>query len=127
MAAIDDLSIATQIDDVVRQLAEVTASATEAETEADKVRQPLSSMAADYDRGRALGDVYIALADLYTDVGVDLVPPDVDVTNLDDLTKKVQVAIRPWEDGELPTVEIPPAVTAGADPKLASASGSHAS
>lgn len=128
MAAIDDLSIATQIDDVQRQLAEVTASATEAEaqTEADKVRQALSSMAADYDRGRALGDVYTALADLYTDVGIDLVPPDVDVTNLDDLTQKVKVAIRSWEDGELPTVRIPPTAAAGAEPKLASVSGSHA-
>lgn len=122
ISAIDDLAIATQIDDVERQLAEVTASATEAEaqTEADKVRQELSSMAADYDRGRALGDVYTALADLYIDVGADLVPPDVDVTNLEDLTQKVKVAIRHWEDGELPSVALPPPATAGADPKLAS-------
>ena len=128
MAAIDDLQIATQIDDVERQLAEVTASATEAEaqTEADKVRQALSSMAADYDRGRALGDVYTALATLYTDVGIDLVPPDVDVTNLDDLTKKVEVAIRAWENGELPPVAVPPATIAGTEPKLASLPNAHA-
>lgn len=128
IAAIDDLAIATQIDDVERQLAEVTASATEAEaqTEADKVRQALSSMAADYDRGRALGDVYTALATLYTDVGIDLVPPDVDVTNLDDLTKKVEVAIRSWENGELPPVAVTPAATAGTEPKLASLPDTHA-
>lgn len=128
LSAIDDLSIASQIDDVERQLAEVTASATEAEaqTEADKVRQELSSMSADYDRGRALGDVYTALADLYIAVGVDLVSPDVDVSNLADLTQKVRIAIRPWEDGQLPTAEIPPMATVDAGPKLASLPNWHA-
>lgn len=122
LSAIDDLSIATQIDDVARQLAEVTASATEAEaqTEADKVRQELSSMSADYDRGRALGDVYTALADLYIAVGADLVSPDVDINNLADLTQKVKVAIRPWEEGELPPVELPPTAATEKGPELAS-------
>jgi outer membrane protein TolC len=116
ISAIDDLSIATQIDDVERQLAEVTAGATEAEaqTEADRVRQALGSMAADYDRGRALGDVYTALADLYIAVGVDLVPSDVDITDLNDLTRKVRVAIKRWEDGELPNADI--GVTTAGDP-----------
>jgi len=110
MSALDDLAIATQIDDVAKQLSEVTASATEAEaqTQADRVRQALTAMAADYDRGRAVGDVYTALADLYIAVGVDLVPADVDITNLDDLTRKVRIAIRPWEDGQLPLIDLGP-------------------
>jgi outer membrane protein TolC len=114
LSAIDDLSMATQIDDVARQLSEVTEGAAEAEaqTQADRVRQALTAMAADYDRGRALGDVYTALADLYIAVGVDLVPPDVDIRNLDELTQKVRIAIRPWEAGELPPITAPPPPTA---------------
>jgi outer membrane protein TolC len=137
LSALDDLSIATQIDDVERQLAEVTASATEAEaqTQADRVRQALSSMSADYDRGRALGDVYTALADLYIAVGVDLVPPDVNITNIDDLTHEVGVAIQPWENGDLPRIDLGPPATPptamgapgpAAGPTLASADGPKA-
>jgi outer membrane protein TolC len=128
LSAIDDLSNASQIDDVERQLSEVTSNATEAEaqTEADKVRQSLSSMAADYDRGRALGDVYTALADLYIAVGVDLVSPDVDISNLNELTEKVRVAIRPWEEGELPNELLGPAAATDTGTKVASLPDSHA-
>ncbi len=121
--AVDDLNTAAELDKLQRDLSDATAGAADAEaqSQAARVRRELGAMAADFERGRALADAYTALANLYIATGVDLVSPDVDISDLDKLTVSVRQAIAPWTHGEMPrllptvaSVETPATVLADA-------------
>jgi outer membrane protein TolC len=118
--ALDDLTTANELDVLQRDLSNATAGAAEAEAqpEAARVRRELGAMAADFERGRALADAYTALANVYIATGIDLVPPSVDIADLDKLTDAVRVAIAPWTHGDMPA---PLPVSAAADKPASSA------
>jgi outer membrane protein TolC len=110
LGALEDLKSATEIDQVQRELSTVATGASEADAQPEnmRVRRALAAMAADFERGRALADAYTALANLYIATGVDLVSPDVDITDLGRLTAMVHTAVQPWERGEMPSAPPPP-------------------
>jgi outer membrane protein TolC len=102
--AIDDLNTAQELDTLQNDLANATAGAADAEAqpEAARVQRELGAMAADFESGRALADAYTALANLYIATGVDLVAPDVDISDLGKLTESVRQDIAPWTHGDMP-------------------------
>jgi outer membrane protein TolC len=114
LAALDDLKSASDLDDVQRELSRTASGAADADAQPEtaRVRRALSAMAADFERGRALADAYTALANLYIATGVDLVSPNVDISDLGKLTAIVQTAVGPWEHGELPAPPPPPVAAA---------------
>lgn len=107
LAALDDLATATEVDAIEQQIARASAHATEAEAQprAMEVRRQLAAMVADYDRARAMGDAYTALANIYSAVGADLVPPDVQTGDLKTLIQDVAAALKRWNEGALPNAE----------------------
>lgn len=109
LAASQDLSISKQIDDVQQQIhvASSNASAAKAQSDADRVRRELATMVAELGYDRAIAQVHTALVNLYTAVGVDLVPPSYETDDLADLSQHVSGAIAGWEAGKLPDVELP--------------------
>jgi hypothetical protein len=115
-SALDDLASAEEINQVQRGLSNAASGAADAEAqpEAARVRRQLGAMASDFERGRALADAYTALANLYIATGVDLVSPDVDISDLDKLTQRVTTEIAPWTHGEMPVP--PPGTIATAQP-----------
>lgn len=127
LSALDDLATATQVDSIERQIerASANAAAAEAQSEADRVRYQLAAMVADYNRARAEGEAYSALSNIYTAVGVDLVPPDVDLNDLGKLTGAVSVSLQRWEAGELPPAILPAPQQAATAAKPAQVAASH--
>lgn len=117
LAAAEDLDIAKQIDDVEQKIRVASANASKAqeESEADRVRRELASMVSEFTYDRSIAQVHTALTNLYTSVGVDLVPPSADTDDLPTLTHRVQTAIAGWEAGQLPDIAaIAPAPRPGA-------------
>jgi outer membrane protein TolC len=106
LAAAEDLDIARQIDDVEQKIrvASANASKAEDESEADRVRRELASMVSEFTYDRSIAQVHTALTNLYTSVGVDLVPPSADTEDLPTLTRRVKLAIAGWEAGQLPDI-----------------------
>lgn len=104
LSALQDLDTATQVDRIEHQIEQASANATAAEqqSQADRVRYELAAMVADYQRAEAEGEAYSDLGNIYTAVGEDLVPPDVQLTDLNQLTHEVSVSLGRWESGELP-------------------------
>ena len=109
LAASQDLGISKQIDDVEQQIhvASDNASAAKTQSDADRVRRELATMVAELGYDRSIAQVHSALVNLYTAVGVDLVPPSVETDDLTALSQHVALAISGWEAGKLPDAEIP--------------------
>ncbi len=103
--ALDDLKTAEQVDAVGQQMERVTrnASAAGAQSDSDAVRHQLTSLLVRLERDRALARAQTALAEIYSSVGVDLVPPTADLNDLPTLTRQIQGAIGPWSAGKLPS------------------------
>lgn len=108
LAAAEDLDIAQQINDVEQKIRVASANASRAqeESEADRVRRDLATMVAEFTYDRTIAQVHTALTNLYTSVGVDLVPPNADTQDLATLSKRVKTAIAGWEAGQLPDVAL---------------------
>jgi hypothetical protein len=106
LAAVEDLDIAKQINDVEQQIRVASANEAKAqeESEADRIRRDLASMVAEFSYDRTIAQVHTALTNLYTSVGVDLVPPSADTDDLAKLSERVKAAIAGWEAGQLPDV-----------------------
>ena len=118
LAASQDLGISKQIDDVQQQIHVASANASTAKTQsdADRVRRELATMVAELGYDRSIAQVHSALVNLYTAVGVDLVPPSVETDDLPALSQHVGRAIAGWEAGKLPDTDLPaPAPTATSD------------
>ncbi len=98
------LDTASQVEDVQKQISSLVnnANTVEALPDSERIRRFLNSTAAELDHDRALSDVAAALGNLYGAIGVDLVPPTVDMSNLQKLTGDVQQASTDWESGVLP-------------------------
>jgi outer membrane protein TolC len=113
LSASADLGISKQIDDVEQQIrvASNNAATAQAQSDADHVRRELATMVAELGYDRAIAQVHTALVNLYTAVGVDLVPPSVETDDLAALSRHVGTAIAGWEAGKLPDAdaETPPA------------------
>lgn len=106
------LQTATAIDDVQRKIAQVVnaAVAVAAQSDAERIRRFLNATSAELERDRAFSEVHGSLGNLYAAIGVDLVPPTVDMTDLKPLTRDVKRAIADWEAGRLPELPaLPPA------------------
>jgi outer membrane protein TolC len=118
LAASQDLGISKQIDDVQQQIhvASTNASTAKTQSDADRVRRELATMVAELGYDRSIAQVHSALVNLYTAVGVDLVPPSVETDDLPALSQHVGLAIAGWEAGKLPDADLPaPAPTATSD------------
>ena len=104
LASAQELDIAKQIDDVEQKIRVASANASQAqeESEADRVRRELASMVSEFTYDRSIAQVHTALTNLYTSVGVDLVPPNADTDDLPTLSRRVKEAISGWEAGKLP-------------------------
>jgi outer membrane protein TolC len=104
LASAQDLDIAKQIDEVEQKIRVASANASRAqeESEADRVRRELASMVSEFTYDRAIAQVHTALTNLYTSVGVDLVPPNAETDDLPTLSRRVKSAIAGWEAGQLP-------------------------
>jgi outer membrane protein TolC len=98
------LDTAAAVDNVQKQISTLVnnANTVNATSDAERIRRFLNATAAELEHDRALSDVNAALGNLYAAVGIDLVPPTVDFTELDPLTKQVGQAIIDWEAGRLP-------------------------
>ena len=122
LAASQDLGISKQIDDVQQQIhvASTNASTAKTQSDADRVRRELATMVAELGYDRSIAQVHSALVNLYTAVGVDLVPPSVETDDLPALSQHVGRAIAGWEAGQLPDADLsvppPPAATSDATP-----------
>jgi outer membrane protein TolC len=104
LASAQELDIAKQIDDVEQKIRVASANASQAqeESEADRVRRELASMVSEFTYDRSIAQVHTALTNLYTSVGVDLVPPNADTDDLPTWSRRVKEAIAGWEAGKLP-------------------------
>jgi outer membrane protein TolC len=104
LASAQELDIAKQIDDVEQKIRVASSNASKAqeESEADRVRRELASMVSEFTYDRSIAQVHTALTNLYTSVGVDLVPPNADTDDLPALSARVKTAIAGWEAGKLP-------------------------
>ena len=125
LAAAQDLDIAKQIDDVEQKIrvASANASRAEEESEADRVRRELASMVSEFTYDRTVAQVHTALTNLYTSVGVDLVPPNAETDDLSTLSRSVKSAIVGWEAGQLPELSMAMPVAAAAQVGSATAPG----
>ena len=85
------------------------------------MRRTLTAMITEMERYRAIVDLHTTLANLYTAIGIDIVPPTADFSDLDVLTAQVKQSITDWEAGRLPDIEIPAASSAEA-PAIAASS-----
>jgi len=117
LAASQDLGISKQIDDVQQQIhvASTNASTAKTQSDADRVRRELATMVAELGYDRSIAQVHSALVNLYTAVGVDLVPPSVETDDLNALSQHVDRAISGWEAGQLPDAELPAPPVATSD------------
>ena len=127
LASAQELDIAKQIDDVEQKIRVASANASQAqeESEADRVRRELASMVSEFTYDRSIAQVHTALTNLYTSVGVDLVPPNADTDDLPTLSRRVKAAIAGWEAGKLPELAMltlaPAATPTGAAVPVAAA------
>jgi hypothetical protein len=127
LASAQELDIAKQIDDVEQKIRVASANASQAqeESEADRVRRELASMVSEFTYDRSIAQVHTALTNLYTSVGVDLVPPNADTDDLPTLSRRVKAAIAGWEAGKLPELAMlkpaPATTPAGAAVPVAAA------
>jgi hypothetical protein len=106
--ALDDYGVTKQIDDVQQQIrvASRNISAANAQSEADRVRRELAAMVSELSFDRSVSQVHTALVNLYSSVGVDLVPASVQTDDLAALSQQIDRAISGWEAGEMPQVDL---------------------
>lgn len=106
--ALDDYGVTKQIDDVQQQIrvASRNISAANAQSEADRVRRELAAMVSELSYDRSVAQVHTALVNLYSSVGVDLVPASVQTDDLAALSQQINRAIAGWEAGEMPQVDL---------------------
>lgn len=99
--------------DAAQQVAEVEAGIAravndgglaDAQPEFERIRQGLQAVAAELDRDRAFNDLQGALANLYTALGFDPVPPTVRTDDLKTLMTEVQESLEKLDSGHLPTI-----------------------
>lgn len=107
--SLDNLEAAGRIQKVQQQIATASnnASIAQAQSDAERVRRTLTAMVTEMERYRAIVDLHTTLANLYTAVGIDIVPPTADFSDLDVLTAQVKRSIVDWEAGRLPEIDVP--------------------
>ena len=107
MNALDNLAMANQIDHVQQQITKVSGNAAAAQTQSDAehISRSLTAMMSELDRYRAHIELQSALANLYTAVGTDIVPPTVTTDDIQTLTEQTRQSITGWRAGHLPDVE----------------------
>jgi outer membrane protein TolC len=114
LSALDSLRTAEQVAVVGRQISRTSDNATlaGAQSESDRVRHQLTAMVTTYERDKAMAQVQNALANVYSSVGVDLVPLNADLNDLPTLTRQVSSTLDGWAHGELPHMPVPSVPTA---------------
>jgi len=108
---LDTLDTAVQVNAVQQEIAKTISNGVAADSQSDveKIRRFLTATAAELERDRALADTHGALGNLYMAIGVDLVPPNADTSDMAELTARVKGAVADWEAGRLPPLpELPP-------------------
>ena len=111
LSAENNLRTADQIAAVGAQMARTASNASTAgaQSETDRVRHLLASLVTAYERDKAAALEQVALADVYSAAGVDLVPLDADLGDLPGLSRRIAASLDAWNRGELPRLPIPPA------------------
>ena len=107
--ALDGLKTAREINDVslqMEQLANIASSAG-AQSKADRIRHQMAALLGQLAYSRSLAQTHQALANIYASVGVDLVPANSDMQDLNRLTAQVEHSIAGWEAGQLPDLTLP--------------------
>lgn len=103
-----NLKTAEQINAVGQQMGRVSENASKAgaQSESDRIRHQLTSIIARLSRERALAQVHTALANVYSSVGIDLVPANADLNDLPTLTAQIETSIQDWQRGKLPNMTL---------------------
>ena len=122
LAALEDLATANEINRLQQELSRdaAGAAASNAQPESASIRRALAAMASNFELGQALTATFSSLANLYIATGVDLVPADADVTDLDKLVEVVRAAIVPWQKGMMPSPVVTTAAAAQEGQQVAS-------
>lgn len=109
LSAMDDYQSSQEIHKVEQQILQASQNAVKAnaQSKAEDVRRELTAMASQLQRDQAMVQARTALVNLYSAVGQDLVPPSADLTDLNNLTDNLKIAIAGWQSGELPSGDIP--------------------
>jgi outer membrane protein TolC len=123
LASLEDLGTANEINRLQQELSRdaAGAAASNAQPESASIRRALAAMASNFELGQALTATFSSLANLYIATGVDLVPADADVTDLDKLIEVVRAAIVPWQKGMMPSPVVTTAAMAQEGQQIASA------
>ena len=102
--ALDSLRTADQVDIVGQQIGKVANDVTEAgaQAEADRIRRELTAVSTRVEHDRALANAQVALANVYSAVGADLVPAGAEFDDLPALTRQVQGVLGGWQQGKMP-------------------------
>lgn len=85
----------------------------DAEPEFEQIRRGLAAMAAELDRDRTYTELQSALANLYTSIGLEPMPPSFDTESLASLTEAVRLSLQDLERGRIKTL---PSVEQAAQP-----------
>lgn len=104
--AIDNLKTASELSDIETRLDRAVNESGDSATqsELDRIRRSTSAIAAELDRSRAGVDLRAALANLYTTLGVDLLPVETVGKDLATLTGEVADMMAPLQRGEMPPI-----------------------
>ncbi|MFC7334946.1 TolC family protein [Rhodocista pekingensis] len=74
------------------------------QSELDRIRRSTAAIAAELDRSRSYADLQGALANIYTAIGLDLLPLDAQETDLPALKQAIESSLAPLNRGELPPI-----------------------
>lgn len=104
----DNLKTTKHLYEVGRQMTDVAEKTNRAglESRSDSIRYQSLAMITDITYNTALAQLQSDLANIYAETGVDLVPVDTNLSNIDALTKVVDASLNRWQHGLLPAIPV---------------------
>jgi outer membrane protein TolC len=107
--AADDMRTARDVFEVERRIGRASAAASAADSlsDAERMRQELALALSELNYYHSVIKTRSSLVNLYISCGVDLVPPSLDIDDLDKATEGVGRTIGPWVAGRPPEVVLP--------------------
>jgi len=110
VGAIDDVRTSREVLEVERRMSAVARNAQVANslTDAQLLQRELEEVVAELNYYHNLSLARYAIVTLYMSCGVDLVPPSIELDDLDKMAKELGDSITPWVTGQLPRVDLPP-------------------
>lgn len=107
--AVTDLKTAREVLAIERRINRSSANALAASSisEAEKVRRELALAIAELSYFQSVTQTRFALVSLYISCGIDLVPPTVEIDDLEALSRAINPSITPWANGLPPEITLP--------------------